>query len=1576
MAIKEFFKKTKLRRIVIPVIIIFMVIVACLAASSAYVNNKAYSSVNELNKVSSTEAVDPSSKTILQFSEDSSEETLKYFEDEKYDYTKIGSDIYIVNCSSPAQANSLTYEKYSNNENVLANEDYIFQLSSTSEQEAVKDFSYEKPNIPEGMSLREYADSTGKKIVAVIDTGVDSKYAVQSVNFTTDSADDSNGHGTSVAKAILSESNGEALILSIKAMHDSGTGYLSDVLQGLEYAKSQNADFVNLSIAAEDLGGTEIFKQEVKTLVDSGIKVVASAGNFSQNSKNYIPANIEGVESIGAYYTDESSNKFIQKSSNYNATYYEEASSTSIAAAIHTGKLVRGETEFVKESDLNGIKDDLSENPSYTLPILSKTGVDVYSNEDGTEAKTVMSYNINLSSEAKSEIYATKGIAFVTSPVQLEKNKYNCQKEIYDSVTGYYHYVYLNENDMFNDISQMKAEYHEMTFFTTYIPELFQIQGDDYTWGNSSEIGVVGRHQWGEGTGIWADKTPYNGTSHNKTIQFSLGAKSSGDGSYSWELQGVGWYSEGKVNANVSMLDGYFPVTVKSETDNINIYTQSPKLNTYLGTWKTMCNGSSTTKGDSNGNVKLKATIDLRGIRSYDQAVNTGNGYCDAACMYFWSNSDYATCSVTIRAVSTYNLKVSPNGGILVGGNFGSKNNTNQDADVTVTYGTSYYIYPLGTAKKEGYIFKGFYTATSGGSQIIKSDGYVANDGTYCSNNLWKYSGNLNIYAQWDEIQYSVKYNVNGGTGTVASQDNKKYTDKFNLQTNTFKKTGYLFDGWYLNPECTGTKYTEGQQVSKLSATNGATVTFYAKWVPIKYNVEFNANGGRHVRNNANDRKDYNVERTDEAVQLVGGKTASQTQTYDSAARLTGNGFTWEGHTFLGWSKDPNATSATWKDGDFASDSKTSKGGLTVNSNETVTLYAIWKADEHTVTINPVKGNGTWNSAGDPNQSGSASPKKGEDSVTKDGSGNTKWGDKIILGEAIPDNKDATVTYDVNTDEAVTIDKTSETVHWKFSKWTTDRKNGNKELLHNNSARANDGSHDNGEQTYYILQDTNDTVTANYYMQAVTLPTPTRDGYTFLGWYYDAACTDKVDGRGAGGTKYPLDANGEEMKAEYQTRGNGGDTFRTDGDVTIYARWQKNSYNYADTEQVFMQDDENKKNPGDFSVKIRKVDANTRQPLVEKNGESFVLGIYKGSVSDRNLLYRLDTAKGIYKGNTTEIVMEKTTVPNGWYDITELLKTVSGYDSATFIVHEISAPKGWSIAKDQSFKIIDDVIQITVKDEKYTPPVKNYFKKVDSQGRAVSNVTFELQDVSDGNKVVWTGTTNSKGTFDYEKNPDTGKYDISFYSFCKAGHTYSLVEKKAPEGFKLGNPVTFKVPATGAWTPDTIEYVDNIASAKLKVRKLNSDDKPLKGAVFQLYMKEANGTLVPCYMGKTTLKWVEADGESDTVSIMTATTDDDGNAYFDGLPLRALFTGSEPDCTKSYYLKEIQAPEGYSLLTDIAEIRLPADGDGKTIEFTAKDDSVTLTLEAGGSGCYMYYGLGIVMTAIALCLAVYRKKNI
>lgn len=65
------------------------------------------------------------------------------------------------------------------------------------------------------------------------------------------------------------------------------------------------------------------------------------------------------------------------------------------------------------------------------------------------------------------------------------------------------------------------------------------------------------------------------------------------------------------------------------------------------------------------------------------------------------------------------------------------------------------------------------------------------------------------------------------------------------------------------------------------------------------------------------------------------GETLSSIHTIGISKSLNANAFTKEGYTFLGWSEDKNATSATYVD-------KQKVNNLSNKDGDTVTLYAIW----------------------------------------------------------------------------------------------------------------------------------------------------------------------------------------------------------------------------------------------------------------------------------------------------------------------------------------------------------------------------------------------------------------------------------------------------------------------------------------------------------------------------------------------------------------------------------------------------------------------------------------------------------
>jgi uncharacterized repeat protein (TIGR02543 family) len=182
----------------------------------------------------------------------------------------------------------------------------------------------------------------------------------------------------------------------------------------------------------------------------------------------------------------------------------------------------------------------------------------------------------------------------------------------------------------------------------------------------------------------------------------------------------------------------------------------------------------------------------------------------------------------------------------------------------------------------------------------------------------WRWEYSETHYAHWVPNTYIVSYNGNGGSGTTASSSHTYGTAKA-LTSNGFTRTGYTFLGWSTSSSATSATYTNGQSVSNLSSTNGATVTLYAVWQGIPYNVAYNANGGS-------------------------GTTANTSHVYGTGSALRANAFTRTGYTFAGW-----ATSAG---GAVAYSNSANVSTLTSTSGATVTLYAVWTINAYTVTYN------------------------------------------------------------------------------------------------------------------------------------------------------------------------------------------------------------------------------------------------------------------------------------------------------------------------------------------------------------------------------------------------------------------------------------------------------------------------------------------------------------------------------------------------------------------------------------------------------------------------------------------------
>lgn len=85
-------------------------------------------------------------------------------------------------------------------------------------------------------------------------------------------------------QGIITE-NKNARILSIRVMGDDGKCTVSSVIAGIEYAISQHADIINLSLYARTNVANSVLKAEIEKAVENGITVVAAAGNDGADVK-------------------------------------------------------------------------------------------------------------------------------------------------------------------------------------------------------------------------------------------------------------------------------------------------------------------------------------------------------------------------------------------------------------------------------------------------------------------------------------------------------------------------------------------------------------------------------------------------------------------------------------------------------------------------------------------------------------------------------------------------------------------------------------------------------------------------------------------------------------------------------------------------------------------------------------------------------------------------------------------------------------------------------------------------------------------------------------------------------------------------------------------------------------------------------------------------------------------------------------------------------------------------------------------------------------------------------------------
>jgi len=138
--------------------------------------------------------------------------------------------------------------------------------------------------------------------VAVIDTGIDLDHPDLGANvkggintiYSWRTADDDNGHGSHVAGIIAGINNSVGVIgvgheidlYAVKTLNSNGSGYVSDIIEGIQWSINNNIDVINMSLGTTS--DIVAFHDAVIAAKNAGIVVVSAAGNSGPSDNTVI----------------------------------------------------------------------------------------------------------------------------------------------------------------------------------------------------------------------------------------------------------------------------------------------------------------------------------------------------------------------------------------------------------------------------------------------------------------------------------------------------------------------------------------------------------------------------------------------------------------------------------------------------------------------------------------------------------------------------------------------------------------------------------------------------------------------------------------------------------------------------------------------------------------------------------------------------------------------------------------------------------------------------------------------------------------------------------------------------------------------------------------------------------------------------------------------------------------------------------------------------------------------------------------------------------------------------------------
>ena len=325
--------------------------------------------------------------------------------------------------------------------------------------------------------------------------------------------------------------------------------------------------------------------------------------------------------------------------------------------------------------------------------------------------------------------------------------------------------------------------------------------------------------------------------------------------------------------------------------------------------------------------------------------------------------------------------------------------------------------------------------------------------------------GDVTLYAKWNALDYRISYELNGGTN-AENPDGYDVSD-LPVSLHAPSRTGYIFKGWYMG---------ENRVLAIPVGTTG-NVVVSAKWEPITYTIDFDTNGGLPTLSSI----DYTIESDSFTLQEI----------------------TKAGYTFDGW---------------YNGETKVTE--ITTGTYGNMTLVAKWTADLYTISYDLADGvNSPENPTSYTIESGLITLKD----PTKEGYTFAGWynGEQLIttIDSNTLENISLTAKWTVNSykltfdvdgnltektfkygESVVAIENPTKVGH-TFVGWSEELP---ETMPANDITVEAKWAVNSYDITYDLAGGVNNSENPTTYTiesGLITLKNPTREGYTFLGWY-------------------------------------------------------------------------------------------------------------------------------------------------------------------------------------------------------------------------------------------------------------------------------------------------------------------------------------------------------------------------------------------------------------------------------------------------------------------------------------------